>query len=329
MNLLLPLGIILLIITLTDAFLIIFSLRHGGPITNFWTNKIWSGFLAIHRRHKIHKVLGFVGPAFLVFAVLTWYFMMYVSWLLIFLSHNRSAVVQASSAELDIFQKIYFIGATLSTVGYGDIVPSSFPWTTMATFATFGATFLITTSLSYMFPVISAASKRKDLAEKIFSMGEDAQKMVEYGWEIDSRDKTERYLFSIFSDLTEHTNKHMVYPVLRYFHNPIKQKSSTRAVLELADFFFLVSKAAVPEDRPSRILQRVAWSNIESFSKTKRKAAIKGMDSPLTDTSHLSREMLLRIGLRPVDETEFQTKLNEYKPLREKLLAICSEDGWG
>ena len=155
------LGSLCLLALAVDAFLTIFSPIGGGPLTNFWMKGPWKLFLKIHKKKEIHNVLQMVGPLYLALIVMIWYFWMNFGWFLIFLSGKKPIVNSALGDVSGTLERLYYTGSTLSTLGLGDHIPAGFPWTILSNSASFGATFLITISLSYVLPVISAGITKK------------------------------------------------------------------------------------------------------------------------------------------------------------------------
>lgn len=86
-------------------------------------------------------------------------------------AHPGSVIDSTTKAPANAIEILYFTSATISSLGYGEWVPSGPPWTFISTLATLAATIVVTVSLSYVLSVVSAAVERRGLAAGIFAMG--------------------------------------------------------------------------------------------------------------------------------------------------------------
>ena len=322
------LALVLLLFVLWDAFVTVFSTNGAGPLTTLWTQGIWRGLLVIHHRRPIHRVLAVTGPAMLVMVILAWYLLIGLGWLLLFSTAAETVVVSSTRAPTDIWQKAYFVGATISSLGYGDLVPSAFPWTLCANIAALSATVVLTTALSYVLAVLSAAIERKMLAEGIFAVGSNVSEFVDRAWGRHSQGELNNHLLRLSSDIDAHAHKYLSYPILEFFHSSNPCKSPIRAVLTFSDALFLVTHGVAPELRPPRSILQVVDSSISNYAELTSSGWLRTgqIDEPVPDK--LTRQTLRDIGLDTVSEAEFQAALEDYLPRRNQLLALCRNDGW-
>jgi len=320
------LGVALVATALIEAFLTMLGMRGGGPITNAWSRAAWRVALAAHRRRPIHTVLSLAGPTFMVGAVLSWYVLLVAGWLLIFGGSVPAVVVSETGAPATIGERLSFVGSTVSLVGYGDLAPSGLSWTMVAAGSAFTGTFLLTLSLSYLMPVISAALQRRQLAQDVSAIGDSPIALVRESWTGHNPGLLNVYWADTLRDLNRHAHQHLVYPVLHYFHSGREDQSHAVATLRLADALFLISQTTGPERPPDGLLQ--LWRGA-----MRRYAEMKGVGPPddeeeLETPDHLSRSAIERLGLEPVDEERFQKALDEYAPLRRRLVTLLRDDGW-
>lgn len=318
----------LLLLTLWDAFVTVFSGAGGGPLTDRWTRRFWDVLLLVHRRRPIHRVLTYAGPLMLVLVILLWYLLLSTGWLLLFASDATAVVVNSSREPASFLETLFFTGATVSSLGYGDLVPARFPWTLASTLAALSATVLLTTSLSYVLNVLSAAIDRKRIAEGIFAMGENAAAVIESFWGEKSRGALNNYVLQLSSDLDRLAHQHLSYPILQFFHSTSPSKATGRAVLLLSDVLFLLGQVLTPDDRPPAGLLKVVHGSIENYAEL---AGPERLDpDSITDTppEHLHPQTLHRLGYRTVDDAAFRASLADYLPRRANLLVLCHSDGW-
>lgn len=330
-SLLLILGVILLLFVSFDAFVTIFSLHGGGPGTLLLGRVLWKLLLKLHRRRAIHGVLSWFGPVMMVLIVLVWYLTLGTGWYLIFLSSEVSVVDSTTKIATNPLEKLYFLGTTLSDLGYGDLVPSLFPWTVLSTLVAFTATILTSAALSYVLPVVSAGVQKRQLANSLHNLGETAEHLLACIWPGGDQGLNS-FVLTRLTQVEGFAHQHMSYPVLLYFHSQEQDQSMSLAMLKLADALFLIGCGAADNSRPpigfrhitNNIVREYAILTCRHLGTSQPIDKERGTDIP----AHLSLRTLDRLGLPTVGEAEFQQQLERYLPLRAKLVDICVEDGW-
>lgn len=321
------LGLLILIVVFWDAFLTIFSLRGGGPVTNRIASGGWRMLLSLHVKKDIHTLLSLTGPLILICIVLFWYFATSLAWFLIFIGQQESVVVNTSQADTTIMQKLYFIGTTISDLGYGDLVPSAFPWTVLSPLAALSATLVISAALSYILPVVAAGLEKRVIAKRIHELGESPQEMVNNLWHHGGQSLS-GYVVDTITQIQSFTYKHLSYPILLYFHSAKSSQSLALAMLNLADALFLISKGTPSADQPLGGFTPIALRTIDEFSHlADQKNAIEMQDN-LDVPPHLSPSTLKHANIETMEEAQFQQALHEYLPQRARLVNLCINDGW-
>jgi hypothetical protein len=322
-------GTALLAFILFDAFITILSLHGAGPLTNTLTKGIWYVLLKLHQKKPIHKVLSFTGPLLLVGIVLIWFVILFIGWFFIFLSFKGSIVQSITNQPTTLLEKLYFTGTTLSDLGYGDFVPILFPWTLLSTISALSATLLITLSLTYILPVVSAGVEKKQLAKSIFNMGESAWEIIENAWSKSSKGSLDSYILNLLPSIEQFSLKHLSYPILNFFHSTTLKSSTSRAILNLSDAIFLVGSGTEGDDRPAEGFITLTMSTIEGYADLSSKnISIETNCSTLSCNQHLTQDVLISLGLKTSDPNKFREKLDHYLELRKKLVVLCAEDGW-
>jgi hypothetical protein len=311
-----------------DAFITVFSTQGAGPLTGLWTQRLWKGLLWIHRHRSIHLLLALAGPLMLIGVVFVWYSLLAVGWVCFFAADPESIVNNQGTAPADFLRTLYFVGTTISSVGYGDFVPGGFPWTFWANFAAFTSTVLLTTSLSYLLPIISASIERKYLAQRVFSIGTTVDEFLATAWSEPGRGALDQYILQVISDIDSHAHKHLVYPILHYFHSVDPERAPSRAMLLFADAHFLISHVVRREGRPPAAMLKVVDSCINNYAGLATSGARLPRQVEEIDNREISLEMLRTVGLPSKDEDSFEDAARAYEPRRRKLIALCWEDGW-
>lgn len=314
---------VLLCYILWDVFITVFSTEGAGPFTRFWSQKLWNGLLRIHKRRQIHGLLSLTGPLVLVVTILLWYFLLGLAVFMILVTSPASVVDSTTGEQATLPEKLYFVSTTISSLGYGDWVPASFPWTFLSTLATLAGTVILTISLSYVLAVLGAAIDRRSLAQGVFSMGSNVKEIIEAAQLGDPGNSLKPYVLTLSSQVTHQGLRHLAYPVLKYFHATKAELSPVRAVLLLSDAVFVMDHLP-DQQRPPAGVSRTLRSSISSFADLTH--------TGLTDKPERCEGGLLetaRLCGVELGEDDLQQALEAYLPLRTELVALCREDGWG
>jgi hypothetical protein len=312
---------VMLFVLMLDVFITVFSSNGAGPLTKIWYLLAWRGLLAIHKHRTIHRLLSLAGPLMLVTSVLLWYAMLAVALFLALASLPGLVVNNITGEPASLWEIAYFVSTTISSLGYGDLVPSGFPWTIISTISTLGGTIIITISLSYVLSVLAAAIDRRKLAQGIFGLGETAPEIIEHAKLHDPQQSLKNYILNLTSQIDHQALRHSAYPILNYFHSSSAQLSPSRAILLLSDTFFLLS--ILPEEKrpPAGVLYIVDGSIAKyvEYSKPNLIDRTGQQLDHLRDTAHA-------LGVTSTEKLE--GALEDYLPRRNLLVAICKEDGW-
>lgn len=316
-------SVALIALTLWDVFITVVSADGAGPLTRFWSDRLWSGLLRVHRRRPVHRLLSFTGPFILLASIVLWYVLLGAGMLLAFAAQPASVIDNATGAPADLAGKLYFVSSTISSLGYGDLVPSGFPWTMAGTLATLAATVIITISLSYVLSVLAAAIERRKLAQSIFGMGATLPGLIARVRLDSPEESLKNYILGLTSEIDHQALNHLAYPILKFFHAESVELSPARALLLLSDAFFVLGR--VPDARRAPPgLQGLVESSIDNYVKYTSRNIISPRSTQ--GTAHLvacARDL----GVSTEDQA-FTDALGDYLPRRSGLVALCREDGW-
>lgn len=211
-------GVILIVMVVVDALWTTVAAAGAGPLTRRLSRGLWSLALAGHRRTNGHRLLAVMGPVILMSAIVLWILMLWAGYLLVFgLEYN--AVVSASTNEpAGVWERIYFTGFTISTLGMGDYVPQGAGWHFLAAFASLNGLFLATLSITYLVSVLSAVAAKRQIASMIADVGKTPSTILERAWNDAGDFKLENVLTQLTPMLELHAQRHLAYPVLHYYH---------------------------------------------------------------------------------------------------------------
>ena len=81
----------IVLLVLYDIAVTILSHGGAGPITKFWTEKVWQVILYFHYKLNFSIPIKTAGPSFIIGIICVWYTLLYICWC-IFLSINYTNI---------------------------------------------------------------------------------------------------------------------------------------------------------------------------------------------------------------------------------------------
>lgn len=316
-------GLLLIGLVMWDLLVTVLSASGAGILTRAWSEPLWSGLLAVHRRRPIHGVLALTGPAMILFGILLWYGLIAVGAFLVLSSFSSSVVRSSDRTPVDASNDAYFVGSTLSGLGYGDVVPSGFPWTLFSSVAALLGTIVLTTSLSYILAVLTPAVQRKSLASSVRVLGSSPSEIAETAKLHDPAASLQPYVTSLCTQMSELSAKHLAFPVLRHFHASTESLAPGRAVLLLSDATFLMSCRSTATTPPPGMLAMLRRT-MDDYAGVRQ-------GSPPALPDHDVQRRYLRAEARCLGiETGpgYEVAEDDYLGPRDRLLSLCADDGW-
>ena len=316
------LGLVLLVVTLFDIVktTLVFT-RRGGPITHRLSRTLWRLF---HERALSHKrTARHLGPSILLSVVTTWLLLSWLAWTLIFTS-TPGAVLYAQNMEpASVGARAYFAGFSVFTLGIGDYVPGNAFWRLLTVISSAQGFFVITLAITYIIPVVSSVTQRRQLASQLNSMGEDAQGILVGAWNGQTFGLFEHRLLSLAPQLVQLEQQHFSYPVLHFFVERERRISIEPAVVALDEALLLLEVAVSPDVGVDYavlddVRQAVA-AYLDTLEDEHLKAAEEAPPVP-------ALEPLKEAGMPLV--TDYEAAITQYERRRRLLRALLEHSGW-
>lgn len=318
------LGAFLFAITALDIIKTTLSSNGGGKITNLVSRSVWKVFFLAAGRKGKSKLLQYAGPSVLVSILLVWVVGLWLGLFLLLLSDPDAVQKSSTLAPADAWEKLYYAGFTLSTLGVGDYVVTNDFWRIVTGVAAFSGLAFITTSITYFIPVLSAVGVQSKLSLYISSMGKTPQQVLTNSW--NGQDLSS--FFDTTSDLCQmllqHTVNHQSYPVIHYFHDNDPEQAITPAVVLLAETHLMLAQTVSPQAGVDQLkmsmLQKALDSYLEMVKGSFLKNASPKEGAPVPDLSELE-EKGIPLQHKPLFSHEVQER-------RKLLTALLEMDGW-
>jgi hypothetical protein len=321
--LLVVLGVSVLALALFDlAKTTLVSSPYGGPLTARVAQAVWLTCVRLSGNRRSN----FVGPCVLLAMLLTWLVFSWAGWALLFMATEGAVIESSSGRPADLAARIYFAGYSLFTLGIGDYRPNpngAF-WQLATVVSTAQGFTLITLSVTYIVPVVSAVTQKRQLATLISHLGEDPSAIVTSAWNGRDFGQLEQQLITLTPSLVGLQQQHYAYPVLHYFNGAARKGAVVPAIATLDEALMLFLLAVGEEARPDANVLRGARQAIGEYLDMLETVHIEAAEVAPPPPS---LRALRSAGIPTVTEEVFQGEVARLER-RRLLLALLERDGW-
>lgn len=318
------LGLLLLGLVYIDIVITTLTLGGSGPLTGRVSAWVWSVALYIHHRKPNHSLLQLMGWLILLTTPLIWFSLTWIAWTLIFSPFEQAVVHSPSQVPATILQRIYFVGYTLSTLGLGDYQPQGTVWQLATAIASVNGFFIVSLSITYLLPVISAAVKKRQLAIYISTLGGTPDDLLVRCWNGKNFGNFDQHLISLAQEISGLGESYLAYPILHYFHSIERSRDFVLSFVALDEALMVIQYGVKHAQLDPAALGPVRRANA-AFLKTLKSAYIK----PSSEVPPLPPlELLQQAGIATVSDREFSQATEPLKFRRQLLSAMLHEAGW-
>ena len=265
MDWLVPLvGALVVLAVAQDVFVtVLFPASGHGLIRRPASRLIWAAFRLVGRRthgQRRRGLLAYGGPVQVAVTLGTWLVLLVVGWALIF-EPALGTGIRATSGPTDTgwAPAIYFSGYSLTTLGTGDVVPTTGLYRILTVtealmgFATISM--VVTYFLSVYTNLVGRNAFANALQHRTRDSGDAAELLVTLAHSGGLSGSP-----GFFSELTRFTlntyETHRSYPVLRYFHYRQAYYSLPRILLVTLDSATLI-RTALHADRYQELIRSI------------------------------------------------------------------------
>ncbi|WP_373055573.1 hypothetical protein [Zunongwangia sp. H14] len=315
-------GILLLVVVCIDIIKTVIFIDGGGTFSKILAARIWQIFYLIGGRKGSSKVLTYAGGTILIVLVLSWILIIWTGYSLIFLSVHDSVVDATTGTPASTVGNIYYVGYTLTSLGNGDLKSGSDFWRIISNIMGVSSMFFVTLGISYLLPVLQAVIAKRTLAVYIAKLGKTPVEIIRNGW--NGKDFSALYerFGTLETMLIQHTERHLAYPVLHYFHSNIQEYS---APLQLAalDEAITIQEIYKLDKTDNAYHWKVLKGTLDNY--------ISRLDGTFTGTPDEAPSFPydnIIETITSISEEEKNEKLRELKKRRCKLLGLINKDGW-
>jgi hypothetical protein len=302
-------GALLLGLATVDIIWSVFSMNGGGPLTRPFASLVGR---AVRRFTASGAMVLVTIPAL-------WFVMLWLAWTLIFLAGSGSVVETMSGNPAGLADHVYFTGFTLFTLGVGDFRPQGGFWQILTAFASLNGFVYVTLSIAFLIPVVSAVVEKRRIAVLISALGVTAEDIVINSWAGKDWRGLERQLTSLAPLVALHAERHLAYPVLQYYHSPVRRESLETSAAALFEALLMLEWGLRDGQRPEPVTMRVMRAALAQYLDTVAGEYIgyAGTTPPAPDLSALRSA-----NLPTVDADAFLPMVATQEFRRRQFLAL-------
>lgn len=315
------LGIGILLVTIYDVLWTTLRLTTGGPITSWVTDGLWKMSVRLTRSHRALATLGFL---IVLLTVILWVLLIWVGWTLV-LEMSPKAVLQAATGQpANLWERLYFAGATIVTVGNSEYQPDGPRWHLISMIAAANGLSMFTLIVTYLLPIVNAELERRRLAVYITTLGRTPHEILLRAWNGASFGKLPDHLVALTLPMLEVGQSHLAYPVLHCVHSSTRETALAPSVAVLDEAITLFA-GVCPEQRPDKCAFYPLRQAVAEFLSTLAEAHLEPKHEPPPPPS---LDPLREAGIITVKDEEFRLALETLADRRRLLLGLVEEEAW-
>jgi hypothetical protein len=269
------------------------------------------------------------GPLLLPLLIVVYLALLITAYALVYYPHVPAGftygVERSAPSWLDA---LYFSGVTLTTLGYGDVMPRTTPLRFLALVESASGLIVISLAITYMLTVYSALERKRAVAVSLYHQageGADVAGFIAHHF-VEGRFYGLRdALRTVTRDLQGLHESHIDHPVIHYFH-PVEVYKSTPRVL-----FLLLETCAVIR----AVLDREQSSDLRNYPEVRTlDASVRHVLSQIIASLDLERRERPRRPTEQEAREDNRRWRRRYEQtlarLREAGIGVCpdTEQGW-
>ena len=231
-------GLALLVVVAYDVFSTILDDRaQVGPVSHTLNRTCWRIAHAVSRRFALarrHQVLNLVGPLLLPLLFVAYLVLLIGGFALVYYPHMPAEFVVAEGVSRSpLADSFYYSGVTLTTLGYGDIVPRSKLMRFAAVCEAAAGLALVSLVIAYLIAVYGALERKRTVALSFYHQADEGANVAGFV----AHHFVEGRFYGLVDvlraaarDLQGLLESHVEHPIIHYFHAARVYKSTPRVL---------------------------------------------------------------------------------------------------
>ncbi|MDQ3803136.1 MAG: potassium channel family protein [Acidobacteriota bacterium] len=267
-------GVGLLLLTAYDVFATVLNTQaRYGPIGERLNRNTWrfARFFAFRLpRPRRHRLLNAVGPLLLPLLLVTYITLLVTAFALVYAPRMPEHFhVHEHRGDVDFVDALYFSGITLTTLGYGEIVPASTLMRLSALVESAAGIALISLAIAYLLAVYNALGAKRTAALTLYHQageGADAAGYIAHHFVEGRFYGLREALRTATRDIQGVLESHVEHPVIHYFH-PVEVYKSLPRMLFLLLEACAVIRTSLDEERHSDVRSHPEVRTLEASAR--------------------------------------------------------------
>jgi hypothetical protein len=291
-------GFVLLALIIFDIYAtVLHSSARYGPVGESLNRAVWRVTRTIAfklSRANRHRLLNMVGPLLLPLLIVLYLVLLVTAFALVYYPRVAGGFVYAvEQPDPGWLDALYFSGVTLTTVGYGDVMPRTTFLRFLALFESASGLIVISLAITYILTVYTALERKRAVAVSVYHQageGADVAGFIAHHF-VEGRFYGLRdALRTVTRDLQGLHESHIDHPVIHYFH-PVEVYKGTPRVLFLLLETCTVIRAALDREQNEDLRN---YPEVRTLD-----AGVRHVLTQLVDSLDLERRAHLRKPTRP------------------------------
>ena len=219
-TLLLIFGTAILLIVIHDFFYTTLSASGAGFISEhvaISSDKLIQFCVKVFGR----KSYNYSGLFVNLMILLSWLLLIWAGLFLVY-SSNPEAITNSSGRPANNWERLYFTGYTLSTLGMGNFKPTSAFFELLTSCFSFFGFIFFTSSITYFLSVSSAVVNKRAIAKSVYNIGDTPERIAKKILAVDSSYSYQQ-LLNLQEMVDRHCVNHQAYPVVHFYSRPVKK----------------------------------------------------------------------------------------------------------
>lgn len=317
-------GVLVLVGAVVDVLSTVVAVSgRGGPLSGRMALATWRLLLRVHARRRIHVALRIGGVTLTIGTVLLWVALLLVGWTLVFVA--GSVVDPATGAAAAAWERFYFVGYTIFTMGNGDLAAASSGWRAVTVVANAMGLILVTLAVTYLVPIVQAVVDKRSTASAIASLGMTTEEILRRAWNGSDLAALEDQLAELALPIDKLAQQHLAYPNLHYQHATDPRSALAPRLAAVDDAITVLIACdfgpSVIDRRRIEPLRQAIGNLLDTLEPVLDHPGRSTLPAPCHDE-------LARLGLPVGDRASFDDRFEAESGRRRMLASLLFHDGW-
>lgn len=296
----------------------------AGPVTAGIGRGLWWAVRRITSGPR-SPVMTWAGPVIVVVTVVAWMSMLWAGWSLVFSADTSAVVATSTDVPADLWDRVYYTAYTLFTLGNGEFKPNGAGWQIATGVAVANGLGLATLAITYLIPVMTAVTERRQQAATISGIGRSAQDFIVHSWNGEDLHFLDQPLLHFAEEINRTAQRHLTYPILHFFHSRDRSDEFAVSIGALDEALTIITLAVDEAVRPHPAAVRAARRAIGRLLDIIQASFSDVADQPPPPPD---LQALRDAGVPVVDDERFRQLLSRYDERRQALYGFTTGSTW-